>query len=188
MLEHKNYFIIGIKGAAMVHIAALLKSMGKYVTGADVEEVFPTDTVLLKNSIPWTSFEKAKLPAQTEVVIYAAAHGGKENPIAVEAEKKGIALVHQAEILGELLTQFPISLAVAGTHGKTTTSSMLAYALIQLEQKPSYMVGTPSFNEYEGSALGDSDYFVIEADEYAMNPPEDKTPKFHQYVIFVGVL
>lgn len=178
-LEKAHFYLLGIKGAAMSNIAALLKSLGKDVSGADVDEVFPTDTVLLQNSIKWDSISSATLPQETEVVVYAAAHGGKNNPIVIEAQKRGLIVIHQAELLGQILKEFSSTLAVAGCHGKTTTSSLLAYALLKLGKDPSYMVGTPSFNEYQGNHLGDYEYFVIEADEYAMHPPENKTPKFH---------
>ena len=83
----------------------------------------------------------------------------------------------QAKILGELLTHFNISIAVSGCHGKTTTSSLLAYTLGKLGVKPSYIIGVPTFNDQPGGMYDRKDYFVIEADEYGVNPPDDKTPK-----------
>ncbi len=163
----------------MANIAALLKAQGNNVTGADVAEVFPTDIVLERNAIDWKPFEKVELAEDLDAIVYSAAHGGKEHKLVKEAQKRGLKMVHQAELLGELLKEYTISLAVAGCHGKTTTSSLLAYALLQLGKDPSYMVGTPGFNEFEGAHIGDIEYFVVEADEYAMNPPADKTPKFH---------
>jgi len=174
-----KYFLLGIKGAAMANIAALLKELDNEVSGVDIVEIFPTDTILEKNNILWTTFEKATLPEDLDILVYSAAHGGIKHPLVKQAIAKNIKTQHQAELLGEMLGKFTISLAVAGCHGKTTTSSLLSYALLQLGKDPSYMVGTSSFNEYEGSHLGNIEYFVVEADEYAMNPPEDKTPKFH---------
>jgi UDP-N-acetylmuramate--alanine ligase len=75
------------------------------------------------------------------------------------------------------MADFDKSVAVCGCHGKTTTSSLLAYALSKLNAKPSWLVGAPSFNEYWGGAYEGSSYFVIEADEYAIDPPHDRTPK-----------
>jgi UDP-N-acetylmuramate--alanine ligase len=174
-----NYFLLGIKGVAMANIAVMLKQQGHNVTGADVAEVFPTDVALIDNNIQFDVFHVTALPENIDRLVYSAAHGGKHNPLIKQAEEKGILLLHQAELLGEVLTHFNTSIAVAGCHGKTTTSSLLSYALIQLDQKPSYMVGTPSFSGQPGSAFNGKDYFVIEADEYGLNPPDNTTPKFH---------
>lgn len=163
----------------MANIAVMLKQQGHSVHGADVAEVFPTDTALIDNNIQFEIFPVISIPDTTDVVIYSAAHGGLNNPLVQDAQKKGKKILHQAELLGDLLTHFQHSIAVAGCHGKTTTSSLLSYALIQLGQKPSYMVGTPSFSGQPGSAFADKKYFVIEADEYGLNPPDNTKPKFH---------
>ncbi|MBI1862816.1 UDP-N-acetylmuramate--L-alanine ligase [Candidatus Microgenomates bacterium] len=184
-MDKQTFFIIGIKGVAMCHIAVILKKMGKNVAGADVAQEFITDEVLKKNDIvSQTGFEATSLPTETEVVIFSAAHGGRSNPLVQEAVTRGIEVVSQADFLGELISQFKISIAVCGTHGKTTTSSLLAYALINLGAKPSYMIGSSTFSgdgtSYAGGDFQSNDYFVIEADEYAVDPPSDKTPKFLQ--------
>lgn len=173
-------FIVGIKGAAMANIALILKKMGKNVTGSDTAEEFITDKQLLENNISLiNSFKKSDLPAEVDLVLYSAAHGGIQNPQVEEAKWRNVEVMHQAEFLGELLKQFEKSLAVCGTHGKTTTSAMLAYCLIKLSAQPSYLVGTSSFNEYYGGDFNSNKYFVIEADEYGLNPPADITPKLH---------
>lgn len=186
-MELRNYFIVGIKGVAMCHIAVILKKMGKTVTGADIADSFITDEVLSQNDIPCqVGFEPGALPPDTEVVIYSAAHGGIDNPIVLIAQEKGIRVVSQADFLGNLISKFNISIAVCGTHGKTTTSSLLAYALIKLGAKPSYMIGSSTFSAGDETFIGGdyngADYFVIEADEYGVNPPKDKTPKFHKLI------
>lgn len=85
----------------------------------------------------------------------------------------------QAQLIGELMKSFTVKIAVSGCHGKTTTASLLSYALNYLKANPSYLVGTPLFGEYPGGAYQGSHYFIAEADEYGVNPPHDKTPKFH---------
>lgn len=182
--EMKNVFIVGIKGVGMAGLAIILKKMGKTVHGSDIAEEFITDEELRKNDISWTvGFDPSKLPIPTESVgdwalIYSAAHGGDENPQVVVAKKRGVKVYHQAEFLGELLKNFKTTIAVCGSHGKTSTASLLAYSLIKLGAKPSYLVGSSSFNEYFGGDYQGTDYFVLEADEYGVNPPKDKTPKF----------
>ncbi len=175
-----SIFIVGIKGVAMSHIAVILKQMGKKVNGTDVGDDFITDLVLHKHHIvSSTGFDITLLPEDTDLVLYAASHGGTDNPLVKEAKKRSITVVSQAEFLGELTKMFQYTLAVSGCHGKTTTSSLLAYSLISLKVSPSYMIGAPSFSGLDGGTYGKDQYLVIEADEYGVNPPHDSTPKFH---------
>ncbi|MBI2049340.1 UDP-N-acetylmuramate--L-alanine ligase [Candidatus Roizmanbacteria bacterium] len=158
----KSVFFLGIKGVAMANLALILKKMGKNVTGSDTDESQITD----------------KLPKNVDLVVYSAAHGGINNPQVVEAKKRGVSVVHQAEFQGVLMNQFKTKIAVCGSHGKTTTAAILSYCLLKLGAKLGYMVGTSTFNDYFGGDYLGDDYFVIEADEYGVNPPSDKTPKF----------
>ncbi|HLD27138.1 MAG TPA: UDP-N-acetylmuramate--L-alanine ligase [Patescibacteria group bacterium] len=179
MYEKNNIFIIGIKGVAMANFALILKKMGKKVSGVDVKGLFITDELIEKNKIPWSiGFDPQLLPHDTDTAIYAASHGGKSNSIVQEAQKRNIPIMTQPEALEEIFSLFKTKIAICGTHGKTTTSSLLSYLLIQLQQSPSYLVGAPQFGKYWGADYHTSDYFVLEADEYGVNPPLDKTPKF----------
>ncbi len=176
----KSIFFIGIKGVAMANLARIFQQMGKTVSGSDVKESFITDQGLTDNGIEIIySFAANKLPKDLDTVVYSAAHGGTNNPQVIEAQKRGVTIIHQAELLGNLLHEFKLSIAVAGCHGKTTTSSLLTYAMQQLKAQPSYMVGVSTFNDQPGGAYASNDFFVVEADEYGMNPPQDITPKFH---------
>lgn len=177
MLKYKSVFFVGIKGAAMVHLAVLLNRMGITVTGADTTEVFPTDSVLHSEGIPFQSFDDAMLTPDTDLVVYSAAHKGSENPLVIQAREKGIDILHQASLLQEVSATCKHRLAVAGCHGKTTTSALLAYMLLRLDQEPSYLVGTSTFTGYPGGDYRGRNYFVYEADEYALDPPRDTTSK-----------
>jgi len=178
----KNIFIVGIKGVAMANLALILKKMGKNVAGADVAEEFITDEILKKNKINYTSgFSPQDLPKNTQLIIYSAAHQGINNPQVKEGLRRGIKVYSQAEVLGEMGQKFKTTIAVCGCHGKTTTASLLAYSLIKLGAKPSYLVGSSSFSDCEAGGYynpASESYFVVEADEYGVNPPENKTPKF----------
>jgi len=193
MLEQsKNIFFLGIKGVAMTNLAVILKKMGKNVTGCDFQEEFITDKLLQDNKIDWiTGFDSEKLPKQTDLIVYSAAHGGTNNPLIIEAEKKNINIISQAQLLGELMDRFETKIAVCGCHGKTTTSSLLVYALNKLKQNPSYLVGVPFFTGHQGGNFQEKKYFVVEADEYGVNPPVDKTPKFNllnpNYIIATNI-
>ncbi|MEK7633371.1 MAG: UDP-N-acetylmuramate--L-alanine ligase [Patescibacteria group bacterium] len=190
--QAKNIFFLGIKGVAMANLGVILKKMGKKVTGCDIEEEFITDKLLQNNKIHWTTgFDPHQLPKQTDLIVYSAAHGGTNNPLIIEAKKKKINIISQAQLMGKLIKQFETKIAVCGCHGKTTTSSLLVYALNKLKQEPSYLVGVPFFTGYQGGDFQGKKYFVIEADEYGVNPPVDKTPKFHllnpDYIIATNI-
>lgn len=190
--QSKNIFFLGIKGVAMANLAVILKKMGKNVAGCDIEEEFITDKLLQDNKIGWTvGFEPRKLPKKTDLIVYSAAHGGTKNPLLIEANNRKINIISQAQLMGELMRQFKNKIAVCGCHGKTTTSSLLVYALDKLKQKPSYLVGVPFFSGYQGGDFQDKKYFVVEADEYGINPPDDKTPKFlklnPEYIIATNI-
>jgi len=199
--QAKNIFFLGIKGVAMANLAVVLKKMGKNVTGCDLKEEFITDKLLKYNKINWQiGFDSDKLPKQTDLIVYSAAHGGTNNLLIIEAKKRKINLISQAQLLSELMDQFKNKIAVCGCHGKTTTSSLLVYALNKLKEKPSYIVGVPFFTsyqsvagfaKYQGGDYQGKKYFVVEADEYGVNPPQDLTPKFQllnpNYIIATNI-
>lgn len=179
LTNKKNIFIVGIKGVAMANLAIILKKMGKNVTGSDVEEIFITDETLENNSIGYSvGFNPQNVPENTDLIIYSASHGGTENAQVKYAKEKGITIVHQVEILNEIMKLHENRMAVCGTHGKTTTTAIIVYCLKKLGVNPTFMVGTSTVDNFSGGDLGDRKYCVIEADEYGIDPPSDKTPKF----------
>lgn len=193
----KRIFILGIKGIAMTNIAIMLKKQNKEVFGWDVDEEFITDQTLKKYRIKvFTNQKEEKLSTlikNCDLIIYSAAHGGTNHPL-LKGYKQKIPLIHQAEIIGLMMKQFKQPIAICGSHGKTTTSALLSYALINLNQKPSYMVGTSQFNQYDGGDFNPpskTNYFIAEADEYGLNPPKDKTPKLYllnpQFIIATNI-
>jgi len=176
----KTVFILGVKGVAMAQIASILKKMGKDVVGYDTEEEFITDEELHKQNITiYTSEDKIPSGSNFDLAIYSAAHSGDSNSIIKKLKNEGVTIVSQAEFLNQLSKLFKKTIAVCGAHGKTTASALLSYALIKLGANPSYIVGSSSFDEYPAGDFQSKDYLVLEADEYGVNPPTDKTPKFH---------
>lgn len=177
-IKSKNIFFIGIKGVAQANLALILKKMGFNVCGSDVEEEFITDKVLAKNGISIiNSFSGEAIPKHTDILIYSAAHGGSQNPQFKYAKSNNIKILHQSELIKEISSDFKNTVAVSGCHGKTTTTSIISYALRNLHAKSAHMVGVSELGEYAGGEYHGKDYFIYEADEYAINPPENKTPK-----------
>lgn len=191
--QAKSIFFLGIKGVAMANLAVLSKKIGKKVFGVDIKEEFITDELLKENKITYkTGFSLKNLPEKIDLFIYSAAHQGLKNPLAIEAKRKKANLLSQTEYLSKLIDEFKIKVkvAVAGCHGKTTTASFLSYALNKLKEKPSYLVGVPYFFEKKnffklrkvpGVNYQQKKYFIFEADEYGVNPPLNKTPKFFYF-------
>ena len=169
---------MGIKGAAMANTARMLHQRGYVIFGWDTKESFITDTVLA--TFPYSMVGET-LPENIDLAIYSAAHGGKNHPLMQQADKRGITIMHQVELMAQIEGACTHRLAVAGCHGKTTTSALLSYVLTQLKQHPSYIVGVSQFMDQYGGNFDGTDYFVFEADEYGIQPPEDKTPKFLKF-------
>ena len=175
-------YLVGIKGVAMSALAIILKKMGYEVFGSDVEEIFITDEELHKNNlIPDVGFDASKINKDLSFLIYSGANKGINNLQVQKAIEQGIKIYTQAEYIGKLIKEFEISIAITGSHGKTTTSSLLAYCLIKLGGSPSYMIGSSSFNNFLGGDFISKKYFVFEADEYAVDPPRDNTIKLEHY-------
>lgn len=163
---------MGIYGVGMSALAHILLDKGYIIGGCDVSSQFDTaHTLPVRVDIGFDH-----MPTAT-TVIYTGAHGGKTNPLVERAQERGIPIVPLAQMLGDLSKE-KRTIAVAGCHGKTTTTAMLAYALEKSGLEPSWYVGASSFSGYPGGHWGNGDLFIIEADEYAIDPFSDHRPKF----------
>lgn len=162
----KQVYVIGIKGSGVIAIVEILHSLGIAVTGSDTPEKFFTDEILQKLGIKYREkFAAENLPDDVGLVVYSTAYNEANNTEFAEAKKRNLPMLSYPEILGELFNQ-KYGLAVCGTHGKTTTSSLLADVLKKAGTDPSAVIGS-RVKEWGGNALiGQGDYFVIEADEY----------------------
>ena len=175
----KRIHLVGIKGVAMTALAVWYKEAGYMVTGSDVTEEFPTDEVLAQGGITALEFSSKNITnIRPDLVIYTGAHGGKENDEVVEAEALGIPALPHGKALGLIMSDKK-QISVAGSHGKTTTSGMIATILSHAGLDPSYAIGC---GEIRGLGLsghkGKKDIFVAEADEYVTDPTHDTTPRF----------
>jgi UDP-N-acetylmuramate--alanine ligase len=166
-------YFIGIKGIGMTPLAQVMQAKGISVMGSDVEETFMTDSVLYNSNIKVLSpFDISNIPNEIEYAVVSGAYylEGKTptNPEVLEILRKNIPLLTYSQALGNVSREFESTLAVAGSHGKTTTSALLTYTLQELGQNPFGVIGSvvPQFG---GNArIGDvnSKYLVVEADEY----------------------
>lgn len=177
----KEVYFVGVKGVAMSGLAFILKKQGYRVSGSDVKSSFITDKVLNQIDLkPFIGFKPENISRNLTLVVYSASHQGKKNIEVREAIKKGIPIISEAGLIAKVAKQAKQVIAVAGCHGKTTTASLVAFSLIKLRQKPSYLVGTSSFNNYLAADYnqGKKGYFVVEADEYTIDSSQKIKPKF----------
>ncbi len=162
----KKIYMIGIKGVGMTMLAEFLAHNGYEISGSDTAETFMTDKVLQDAGIQvHQGFAAEHLQEHFDLIVYSTAYTRETNEELKIAWEKKLKLASFAETLGAVFnTRFGI--AVCGSHGKTTTTAWLGYVLQECVLKPNVMVGAqvPQFN---GSSItGDSNYLVIEADEY----------------------
>ena len=166
LTDFKKIHLIGIKGAGMTALAEFLVNNEREVTGSDTEEVFYTDAILARYKIvPHVGFQESNIASDTELVVYSTAYNKEQNSELAHALTLGIPVLSYPEAVG-LITEMHQTLAVCGTHGKTTTSALLAHTLKLLGADPSAIIGS-RIASWGGSALlGTGKYFVLEADEY----------------------
>lgn len=183
-MKKLNVHFIGIKGVGMTPLAIIAKEAGFTVTGSDIEEQFITDAVLKKAGIvPQVGFKEENIK-NPDLVITTGAHGGYDNPETIAAKTKNIRVITQAEAVGEFMEgsifgKKHIGVSITGTHGKTTTTAMLATILTENNQDPSYVIGTGNVGSLGAPGhFGSGKYFIAEADEYATEPKYDKKAKF----------
>ena len=175
-LSHfRHIHLIGIKGAGMTALAELLQKRGVTITGSDTREVFFTDGILKKLGIEYNeSFSPENIPRSTKAVVYSTAYTEEKNEELASAYARKLPVLSYPEAVG-MLTDELLTLAVTGTHGKTTTSALLADTLKFTGADPSAIVGSRIMS-WKGNALaGNGKHLVLEADEY-QNKLAEYTP------------
>jgi UDP-N-acetylmuramate: L-alanyl-gamma-D-glutamyl-meso-diaminopimelate ligase len=182
-----HYHLIGICGTAMASLAGMLQARGHHVTGSDKDVYPPMSTMLQSLSINVAQgFKREHLtPAPDCVIVGNAIPRG--NPEVEETLRRKLLYRSQAEVVKEEFIRGRHSLAVAGTHGKTTTTSIASWVMDQGGLNPSFLIGGVAQNFGSSFRVTDSDYFIIEADEYD-TAYFDKGPKFMHYLPELGIV
>jgi UDP-N-acetylmuramate: L-alanyl-gamma-D-glutamyl-meso-diaminopimelate ligase len=182
-----HYHLIGICGTAMASLAGMLQARGHHVTGSDKDVYPPMSTMLQSLGINVAQgFKREHLtPAPDCVVVGNAIPRG--NPEVEETLRRKLLYRSQAEVVKEEFIRGRHSLAVAGTHGKTTTTSIASWVMDQGGLNPSFLIGGVAQNFGSSFRVTDSDYFIIEADEYD-TAYFDKGPKFMHYLPELGIV
>jgi UDP-N-acetylmuramate: L-alanyl-gamma-D-glutamyl-meso-diaminopimelate ligase len=177
----------GICGTAMASLAGLLKDQGHEVTGSDQDVYPPMSTQLQALGIPVRSpYEAANVPEDADPVVIgnALSRGNPEVEAVLDRKQRMTSL---PALLAEQFIRGRTSLVVAGTHGKTTTTSLLAFLLSEAGLDPSFLVGGVPVDFGRSYRLGRGGAFVVEGDEYD-TAFFDKRPKFVHYMPDVAVI
>jgi UDP-N-acetylmuramate: L-alanyl-gamma-D-glutamyl-meso-diaminopimelate ligase len=182
-----HYHLIGICGTAMASLAGMLQARGHRVTGSDVNVYPPMSTLLESLGIAVQEGYSAEhlTPAPDCVVVGNAIPRG--NPEVEEALKRKLVYRSQAEIVKEEFIRGRHSLVIAGTHGKTTTTSLAAWVIDQAGMDPSFLIGGVAQNFGTSFRVTESEYLIIEGDEYD-TAYFDKGPKFMHYLPELAVV
>lgn len=181
LTEAKKIYIVGIRGVGMSGLACALVGMGKEVIGSDAPTSKGTPTArLLDNQkiFVYDEFLADHIDQSIDFVVTPVLFDGPDNIEAVSARSLGIQTESYAKVVGELVGLCKTSVSVCGTHGKTTTASLLTSICQDLGLPTTHVVGTAEFNNgrLPGGSTG-FEYGVFEADEYISSVGHDLTPK-----------
>ncbi len=161
--KYKELFFIGIGGSGMSGIAEILHNLGYGVSGSDISQSEVTMHLEELGIKVYYGHDADNIGTANVLVISSAVKDN--NPEIVEAHKRGIPVIKRAEMLGELM-RLKYSVGISGTHGKTTTTSMIGKILIEAALDPTVIVGGIVAGTGSGASLGSGDYLVAEADEF----------------------
>ncbi|HXL21543.1 MAG TPA: UDP-N-acetylmuramate--L-alanine ligase [Candidatus Dormibacteraeota bacterium] len=165
MVSFRNFqriHLVGIGGIGMSGIAEVLLTLGYSVSGSDTKPSNITERLQNLGATIFEGHKAANVEGAHVVVTSSAIHSG--NPEVVEAHKRKIPVIPRAEMLAELM-RLKYGIAIAGAHGKTTTTSMVASVLGAAHLDPTFVVGGKVNQAGTTAKLGKGEYFVVEADE-----------------------
>lgn len=176
--KDKKIHFIGIGGISMSGLAAVLLNSGFKVSGSDFKDSPIVDKLRATGAEIYIGHKKENIK-NVDLVVYTAAIPS-DNPELLEAEEKNIALMDRAEFLGQIMKGHKYNVAVSGTHGKTTCTSMLSHITLASDLDPTILVGG-ELDAIDGNfRIGDSEYFLTEACEYKRS--------FLKFFPYVGII
>ena len=156
---------LGIGGISMSGLAEVLLGRGFTVSGSDVKETLITDRLIDLGVKIYFSQVKENITSDIDAVVYTAAVH-PDNEEYAECIARGIPMLKRAELLGQIMSHYSYAVAVSGTHGKTTTTSMLSHIFMAADTDPTISIGGILDAINGNIRVGNSDFFVTEACEY----------------------
>jgi len=185
--EIKTIHFVGICGTAMASAAAALVEKGFHVTGSDTNVYPPMSTFLAQRKIEvMPTYAEQNLAHKPDLVVIGNAIS-RGNPEAESVLEKKLRYCSLPELLKEFFIRGKRSLVVSGTHGKTTTTSLLTWVFEHSGLNPSFLIGGIPENLKQGARFTDSEWFIIEGDEYD-TAFFDKRSKFVHYLPEVAII
>ena len=172
----QHIYFIGIGGISMSALAEILHSRGIRVSGTDVKESNVTRHLQQLGITVNFGHRAENITNDVTMVVYTAAIH-EDNPELMAAKEKQLKIIDRAQLLGDIMAEYAYSVAVAGTHGKTTTTSMVSEILLAAQKDPTITVGGILPAIHSNLRVGHSPYFVAEACEYF-----DSFLRFNPYV------
>ncbi|MEA2221170.1 MAG: UDP-N-acetylmuramate--alanine ligase [Solirubrobacteraceae bacterium] len=160
----RRLHFVGIGGAGMSGLALIAARLGAIVTGSDRAASPYLDRVRAAGIEARVGHDAANVPGDDDVELVVSTAIGADNPERAAARARGLPEIHRGALLGEL-SRLRRTIAIAGTHGKTTTASMAAHALLRLGWEPSYVIGGALRTTGSNAGWGDGEWLVVEADE-----------------------
>lgn len=175
---NKKVHFIGIGGVSMSGLAAVLLNAGYKVSGSDSKESEITNKLKKEGAQIYIGHSKDNLQ-NVDIVVYTAAIPN-DNPEIVKAKEENLILMDRAEFLGQIMKGHKFNVAVSGTHGKTTTTSMISHVALSANLDPTILVGGDLDIIKGNFRVGNSDYFITEACEYKQS--------FLKFFPYVGII
>ena len=165
--KYKKIHLIGIGGVSMSAIAETLHNWNHIVTGSDAAQSELTDKLNM-HGIKTTIGHDLENSKNADLIIYSAAISDND-PEMIIAKENNIPTIGRGEFVGLLTQKYKESICIAGTHGKTTTTSMISICFIDAKKDPTVQVGAILKNINGNYVIGNSDYFILESCEYKAN-------------------
>lgn len=174
-----HVYFMGIGGISMSGLAEILLDAGFTVSGSDMKESEMTVTLEKLGAKVMIGQRAENITDGIDLVVYTAAIG-KDNPEYIAVSEKGIPMLTRAQLLGQIMSNYKYSVAVSGTHGKTTTTSMMSHVLLAADTDPTISIGGMLDVIGGNIRVGGSDYFVTEACEY--------TNSYHAFNPYISII
>jgi len=174
----KNVHFIGIGGISMSGLAEILKNHGYNISGSDMKSSNITER-LKKDGIKIYIGHKEENIENCDLVVYTAAVK-ENNPELKKAKQLGIPTIERAVLLGQITKKYPYSIAISGTHGKTTTTSMISMIMLEANLNPTIHIGGELDAIGGNTRIGGNEYFITEACEYV-----ESFLKLHPYLAVI---
>lgn len=163
--DPKHVYFIGIGGISMSGLASILLTEGFKVSGSDAKESELTNQLVLEGATVYYGQEVSHIGDDVDLIVYTAAIKNT-NPEYIRMVESGIPYMTRAEFLGEMMKNYKLPIAISGTHGKTTTTSMISEILLKADYDPTISNGGVLQSIGSNMRVGSNDYFVFEACEY----------------------